>query len=111
MAPELGSAFTTLLNRRGMRDQVFSALLTDLSKSPRPTVLVIEDAHWADEATLDLIRYLGRRVADLSAMLVVTYRDDEISTNYPLRIVIGDLGTVRSVRRMKLPPLSLDAVR
>ena len=54
-------------------------------------LLVIEDVHWADDATLDLIKYLGRRIDQTRALLVLTYRDDELSAQHPLRTVIGDL--------------------
>ena len=52
---------------------------------------MIEDAHWADEATLDLLKFLGRRIAATRALLVVTYRDDEVGPAHPLRLVLGDL--------------------
>ena len=60
----------------GDRDQVLAALRAELSWAAHPTVLVIEDVHWADDATLDALRYLIRRVAGLPAVLVLTYRDD-----------------------------------
>ena len=54
-----------------------------------PTVLVIEDVHWADDATLDALRYLIRRIADLQAVLVLTYRDDELNREHPLHGLLG----------------------
>ncbi|MGH8291355.1 MAG: AAA family ATPase [Steroidobacteraceae bacterium] len=54
-------------------------------------LIVIEDVHWADEATLDLLKYLGRRIHRTHSMLAVTYRDDEFGPQHPLRLVIGDL--------------------
>jgi predicted ATPase len=91
------------------RDAVHTAVLDALSAPGRPTVLVVEDAHWADEATLDVVRHLGRRIADLPALLVVTYRDDEVGPAHPLRRVLGELRGP-SVRRLTLPPLSRAAV-
>ena len=76
----------------------------------RPSVTVIEDIHWADEATLDLLLFLGRRLADLPCMVVVTLRSEEVSGDHPLRRVLGDLATARSVRRLSVPPLSQAAV-
>ena len=73
-------------------------------------VAVVEDAHWADEATLDLLVFVGRRVAATPAMVVVTYRDDEVGPGHPLRRVIGDLATARWVRRLELPALTREAV-
>lgn len=87
---------------------VFSKFLDLLGA--RPSVTVIEDIHWADEATLDLLVFLGRRMADLPSMVVVTLRSDEVGGNHPLRRVLGDLATARSVRRLSVPPLSRAAV-
>jgi hypothetical protein len=82
------------------------ALLADLDGG-RPTVLVLEDVQWADDATLDVLRYLGRRVVDLSVVLVVTYRDDEVGPS--LQRVLGGLGG-GSVRRVAPARLSRAAV-
>ena len=73
-------------------DLVFAAVAEELASPAVPTVLVVEDAHWADSATLDVLRYVGRRVHDLPAVLVVTYRDDELGRDHPLRGVLGGLG-------------------
>ena len=75
-----------------------------------PTVLVMEDVHWADDATLDLLRYLARRVDQLRVVLVLTYRDDEIDARHPLRVLLGALTDV-TVHRVALKPLSEDATR
>ena len=71
--------------------------------------MVIEDAHWADEATLDLLQYLSRRVGSTGALLVVTYRDD-VDRTEPISILLGDLASVPVVRRLAVPPLSPAAV-
>ncbi len=76
------------------RDAVLTAVLDELSE-PRPTVLVVEDVHWADDATLDVLRYVGRRIDDLPALLVVTYRDDEIAPTHPLAARAGRAGRRR----------------
>ena len=68
---------------------MLAAAVEELSDPRRPTVLVVEDVHWADEATLDVLRYVGRRIADLPAVLLLTYRDDEIGRDHPLRRVLG----------------------
>ena len=86
---------------------LFAALLRDLAA---PSLAVIEDAHWADEATLDLLRFLGRRIDQTRALLVVTLRDDEVGPGHPLRAVMGDLATAPTNRR-RIEPLSLDGVR
>jgi predicted ATPase len=72
-------------------------------------VVVVEDAHWADEATLDLLVFLGRRMGRTRALLIVTYRDDELGADHPLRAVVGRLPP-EAVRRLRLEPLSEAAV-
>ncbi len=75
-----------------------------------PTLLLLEDVQWADEATLDLIRYLGRRMDGQPILVVATFRDDEVAGTHPLAAVLGDLATTASVRRMQLPLLTAAAV-
>lgn len=88
---------------------VIDALLTVVRDPLRPTVVVVEDLHWADEASLDVVRYLGRRVRDLPVVLVLTYREDEISTDHPLRGVLGVL-PANHVRRIRPRALSYASV-
>lgn len=71
-------------------------------------VWVIEDAHWADGSTLDLIRFLARRTASLPLLLVISYRDEEIDLQ--LSVALGDVATCAAVSRVALEPLSRDAV-
>jgi predicted ATPase len=72
-------------------------------------LLVLEDVHWADAATLDLIRFIARRIQRTHVLLALSYRDDEITPTHPLRPVLGDL-PVKYVRRLALPRLSLKGV-
>jgi DNA-binding CsgD family transcriptional regulator len=88
---------------------VFEALVEELRPGAN-AVLVIEDVHWADEATLDVIRLLGRRLERLGALVVATYRSDELARTHPLRIVLGDVATAPGVIRLPLDPLSPEAV-
>ena len=76
-----------------------------------PTTLILEDLHWADEATLDLLKYLARRIQHTRCLLIATYRDDELALDHPLRTLLGDLVTGTFVRRIPLSPLSLAGVR
>jgi DNA-binding CsgD family transcriptional regulator/tetratricopeptide (TPR) repeat protein len=89
------------------RDHIFTATLDELES--RPTLLVFEDMHWADEATLDVFKFLGRRIQRTRSVLVVTYRDEEVDSDHLLRVAIGDLPRA-NVRRMLLAPLSQSAV-
>ena len=89
--------------------EVAGALIRELGQRV-PTVLVLEDLHWADEATLDVLRLLPRRLANVPALVLATYRDDELDRGHPLRIVLGELGTGDGIARLRLPPLSPFAV-
>ena len=73
-------------------------------------VWVIEDAHWADGATLDLMRFLARRIASLPLLLVVSYREEEVAGAHPLAIALGDVARCADVHRIGLKPLSREAV-
>lgn len=87
----------------------FESLLTLLSRGSNPALLVLEDIHWADVATLDMIRFLGRRIAGARALVLTTYRDEEVGVRSPLRDVLGE-APAGSVLRMSVEPLSLPAV-
>ncbi len=93
----------------GDRRAVMEVVLDLLSRSLRPTVLVLEDTQWADEATLDVIKFLGRRIARTNGLLILTYRDVEVDTEHPLRQVIGELPPQNLVR-ISLNRLSAEAV-
>ena len=71
---------------------LFSALLERLRDARVVTVLVIEDLHWADEATLDLLRFLARRLGPAAVLVVVTYRDDELGPQHPVQLLAGGVG-------------------
>lgn len=86
------------------------ARLVDMLCNETAWVCVVEDAHWADGATLDLLRFLARRIHSLRLMLVVTYRDEEIGDQHPLTVLLGDLATSTAVSRIALAPLSAAAV-
>jgi len=109
IAPQTGGRLAELLASGGPREAVFAAFLDQLARPPQPRVVVVEDAHWADEATLDLLVFLGRRLERTPAMLIVTYRDDELGADHPLRGVLGALPQ-GVVHRMRPRPLSEAAV-
>lgn len=97
-----------LLDSESNRGVIFSECLNEL-KTQR-TILVIEDIHWADEATLDLLKYLGRRIRQTTSLMILTYRDDELGANHPLRFLLGDLASSYALHRISVPSLSRDAV-
>ena len=92
------------------RMELFRIFFDWLARSSRPTLLVFEDLHWADEATLDLLRFLGRRIRSTRTLLIGSYRDDEVGRFHPLRTTMGDLATAGSISRLRLAPLSEEAV-
>ena len=110
LAAQLGGELLELSRAPATRDELFDALLRQLS-APELDVVVIEDVHWADEATVDLLRFLGRRMRHVAALVIVTFRDDSPTATDPLRLALGELATQRSTRRIGLAPLSQDAVR
>src|SRR3984957_15226120 len=73
-------------------------------------VCAMEDVHWADGATLDLLRFLARRVGTLPVLLLVSYRDDEVGRQHPLAAALGDVATCETLTRIGLDRLSRDAV-
>ncbi len=93
------------------RHDVF-ARLVDTLRAPgaTPWLLVVEDVHWADEATLDLVRHLARRIHECLALVVVTYRPDEVASVPGLRALLGDTASATGTRRIDLPPLTRAAV-
>lgn len=102
--PEIAASVTAGGDRirlfRELRDLIAAA----------PALLVLEDLHWADEATLDAVRYLARRIETSPVLVVATYRHDEITARHPLTALLGDLATTAEVRRLLVPPLTVDGV-
>ena len=111
LAGRVGGELSRAVRDGSDRDRVLSALRRELTWPGHPTVLVIEDVHWADDATLDALRYLIRRIAELPAVLVLTYRDDELSRGHPLYGLLGLASRSDQVRHLPLRRLSPDAVR
>ena len=111
LAPALGLRIDHPSLDGDTRDRLFREVLAVLAALPGPMVIVAEDAHWADGATLELLRFLGRRIGRLPVLVIVTYRDDEIGADHPLRLVLGDLATAPAVHRMGVLSLSEEGVR
>jgi DNA-binding CsgD family transcriptional regulator len=109
IARQAGGDLPGIIAAAANRDLIFHATMDHLVRGLKPTIVVFEDVHWADEATLDLIKFLGRRLQRLPVMLIISYRDDEVPVHHPLRSVIGDL-PVTLLSRLSLPSLSDTAV-
>jgi DNA-binding CsgD family transcriptional regulator/tetratricopeptide (TPR) repeat protein/energy-coupling factor transporter ATP-binding protein EcfA2 len=106
----VGTALTEALES-GDRGRVIDALRAELDWPGHPTVLVIEDVHWADEATLDVLRFLARRLATMPVALVLTYRDEQLTVDHPLQQLLGLSAAAPRLRRLRLARLSAQAVR
>jgi DNA-binding CsgD family transcriptional regulator len=110
IANQIDGELLRLCRVEAKRDQLYGALLQQLSDMRTLTVIGIEDVHWADEATLDLLSYLGRRIQHLRVLLLVAYRDDALVANDPLRLTLGALASQRATRRLTLGALSTAGV-
>jgi predicted ATPase len=107
LAGDVSDELRMALANDAPRARVQALMLDELSRSP--TVVVLEDLHWADEATLDIVTIIGRRIAALPAVLVVTFREGEVAPEEPLWASLGSLPADRS-RHLRLRPLSRAAV-
>lgn len=106
---QVGGELAELVERGARPYEVASALIRTL-RSIGPSIVIIEDVHWADEATLDVLRLVARRIETVPALLLASYRDDELDRVHPLRILLGELATSGAIARLKVGPLSEQAV-
>ncbi|MFI6506350.1 AAA family ATPase [Streptosporangium sp. NPDC050855] len=90
------------------RARLFEQILTLLERlaERRPVILLIEDVHWADNSSRDLIAFLSRNLRTAPVLMVLTYRSDELHRQHPLRPVLTELGRLDDVVRMDLPRLT-----
>jgi hypothetical protein len=102
--------FADLIANDASRNRLYAELMNVLSSAMRPVIVVIEDMHRADESTLDLLVYIARRMTETNAMLLVTFRDDEVNLDHPLRLVLGNVASLPAIRRLKLARLTKQAV-
>ena len=109
VAEAAGGDVADAIERGAVPYEVAAAVRRVLEQRP-PTILVLEDIHAADEATLDVMRLLARRSDGLPAMVIATYRDDGLDRWHPLRTVLGEIAALSPVDRLRLAPLSSDAV-
>jgi DNA-binding CsgD family transcriptional regulator len=110
IAESSGGELEHLVANGARPHEVVAALIQELGLRT-PTIAVLEDLHWADEGTLDVLRLLRRKVEVVPALVLVTYRDDELDHAHPLRCVLGEFATGQAIGRLKLAPLSPTAVK
>jgi DNA-binding NarL/FixJ family response regulator/tetratricopeptide (TPR) repeat protein len=110
IAESTGGRLEDLVVEGAKPHEVVAALIEEL-RLRKPTIVVVEDLHWADEGTLDVLRLLRRKVEVLPVLVLITYRDDELDHAHPLRFVLGEFAADHSIGRLKLAPLSAPAVK
>lgn len=109
IAYQVKSNLIKMLENEEKRVSIFSEFLNYLERASHLKILVIEDIHWADEATLDLVKFLARRINRTKSILILSYRDEEVDQDHPLRSILGDLPNSETTR-IRLYPLSKNAV-
>ncbi|NNC36226.1 MAG: AAA family ATPase [Hyphomonadaceae bacterium] len=109
MANALGPDVAQMLSSNTQTATLFPTILTSLQETRRPTILICEDVHWADNATLDLLKFIGRRIQFIPCLMILSFRSDEINASHPLTQVIGDLPS-SPTRRIELERLSLPGI-
>ena len=107
---EPGGRLAEALDGERAPHEICAIFLRQLRESSPGSIVVVEDVHWADEATLDLLRYVARRIADVPALVIMTFRDDETGPEHPTRVMLGDVASLPAVVRLQVPRLSAQAV-
>ncbi len=113
LLPEAGDGQRADEDRSGLaRQQMFGGvlgLLTELAAAA-PVLLVLEDLHWADASTRDLVTFLSRMLHRERVALIGTYRTDDLHRRHPLRPVVAELQRLPSVISVDLAPLAPSAL-
>jgi DNA-binding CsgD family transcriptional regulator len=109
IAYQMKSNLIKMIENEEKRVSIFSAFLNYLENKSNLKIVIVEDIHWADESTLDLIKFLARRINRTHSILILSYRDEEIDSGHPLRSILGNLPHSETTR-IRLYPLSETAV-
>jgi len=110
LALQINEDWVSEIHSLTSRTEIFTKFVYELTHKSRPVVIVFEDIHWADEATLDFVKFFGRRISRTNCFFILTMRDEEVSHQHPLRNVFSDLAP-DTFTRIQLAPLSKRAVR
>jgi DNA-binding CsgD family transcriptional regulator len=105
---ELARETTRLLREATQPHEIFAAVYDELRT--HPSLLVVDDLHWADQGTIDLLRFLLRRIGATGSLMIGTVRDDELGLDHPLRTLLGDAARSPRAEAVALAPLSVDGV-
>ena len=109
LALQIKEDWTHSIQSMSARTELFAKFAQALTSKGKPVVLVFEDIHWADEATLDFVKFFARRISRTRCLFILTYRDGEINQQHALRNVMGELAP-DTFTRMQVTPLSRLAV-
>ena len=107
MSTDLGDSVLNLLQTDPSITNLLPELVDKLANANQPVVMIFEDAHWADNATLDLLKCLGRRISALSCLLIISYRQDETDSRHALINTIGEFPPA-STNRVELQAISAE---
>jgi DNA-binding CsgD family transcriptional regulator/tetratricopeptide (TPR) repeat protein len=108
LAPQIGDVTGSEAGDLRQSHEIFAAVFEHLRT--HSAVLVIDDLHWADQATIDLLRFLLRRIGSTPSLIIGTLRDDEIGAGHPLRSLLGDIARSSDATLTTLRPLSIEAI-
>jgi DNA-binding CsgD family transcriptional regulator/tetratricopeptide (TPR) repeat protein len=108
VADQLDDEARTRLRDARLPHEIFAAVFEHLRREP--SILVIDDLHWADQGTIDLLRFLLRRIGTTRSLVIGAVRDDEVGASHPLRSLLGDAARSPDATATSLRPLSTDAI-
>jgi DNA-binding CsgD family transcriptional regulator len=109
LAHRLAPATREVLEQGDQPYDIFAAVNDDLRTAP--SVLVLDDLHWADHGTIDLLRFVLRRVTQTRSLVIGMLRDDEVGATHPMRALLGDVARSARADSLPMPPLSVQAVQ
>jgi DNA-binding CsgD family transcriptional regulator len=108
MSSRLAAETARHLREAAQPHEIFAAVHAELQV--RPSLLVVEDLHWADQGTIDLLRFLLRRIESTGSLVIATVRDDELGLDHPLRTLLGDAARTPRAGSLPLAPLSVEGI-
>ena len=109
LAHRLAPATRAVLEQSDQPYDIFAAVYDDLRTAP--SVLVLDDLHWADQGTIDLLRFVLRRISQTRSLIIGIVRDDEVGVTHPMRALLGDIARSPRADSLTMPPLSVQAVQ
>lgn len=106
---DIDASLLETLESASMVTWVSATVFHALEKLDTASILVVEDIHWADNATLDVLKYIARRISFLPCLLCISFRDEEIIDKHPAKALLEVMPAAHT-QRIELLPLSLSAV-